>query len=480
MRAVRYVAAFVALFAAVSCQAESSFDPLALEPADFSREFEARFQYGPPQPGPAETGDQAQGQLLDAQYFLGFPDHDRSYPPEARARARELAGALVADATRLNHEEFVLRVAEIAALADNAHTAIGENAFRKNTPRIALRTYPFADGVYVLRAPVALRELLGARIDQIDGRSIDEIRQVLSRYAGGTAAWRHRITHAILESPGLLRAAGIAGDPMALELSGLLADGTPFRRRLEAEIRGRDAPVSSLARLVFPLAETVDATQASLLRESGTLPVWLRQRTKLFVLDAIEGGGLYAAFGHNADGDEEPIGAFLQSVLDAVKAQRPGFMVIDFRMNGGGDFTTTYDFAGEIVRVTGDAPIYVITSPFTFSAAITTLGAIKQAGGDRVKIVGEEVGDRLDFYAESGGAYHLPNSFINVNFATGRYTYDRPCTDTETCSWLIYKYPVLVENLVPDLAAPLTFSAYSAGRDPAMDAIMRDMSRSAE
>ena len=110
--------------------------------------------------------------------------------PSARAEALRLAAVLQAEAGELSHEQFVLRVAEIAALADNGHTAIGRNAFMKNTPRIPLRTYLFADGLCVLYANEANADLLGARIDTIDGRSIEDIYGVIRRYRAATAATR--------------------------------------------------------------------------------------------------------------------------------------------------------------------------------------------------------------------------------------------------------------------------------------------------
>ena len=140
-------------------------------------------------------------------------------------------------------------------------------------------------------------------------------------------------------------------------------------------------------------------------------------------------------------------------------------------MNGGGDYTTTYAFARALPQTTNGAPIYVFTSPWTFSAAITTVAALKDAGGEQVVIVGEEVGDRLDFWAE-GGSFDLPNAFLQVHYATGRHVYDGPCTDPASCFWLNERYPVRVRSLEPDIHAPLTFAAYRALRDPALDAVL--------
>jgi hypothetical protein len=447
-------------------------DPLALDAATFEAELERRFQYGPPEPLPAEIPDPRAGQIADAAYFAAFPDYDRAYAPAERAEARRLAEHLKADAGSLTHEQFVLRVAEIAALADNGHTAIGENAFKKNTPRIPLRTYWFADGLYVLQATPEFSALLGARIDAIDGQPIGSVYQTIRRYQGGTDNHRRGKLIPMLESPALLQAAGIAHERGALTISGTLVGGAPFQRRIDAVERARDAWVSNTARLLFPEpAGSLPDNTISYMSAKDHLPVYLSDRKHVFSIAKLDHSGLYIGLAHNADADEGPIAGFLADALGRVAHDKPRFVVLDMRMNGGGDYTTTYGFAAALPNAVGPGGrIYVLTSPWTFSAAITTTGALKQFGGLRTIIVGEPVGDRLAFWAE-GGRFVLPNAFVGVNYATGRHDYSHACTNTDECFWLNYFYVVRVPSLDPDIPAPLTFAAYKAGHDPALDAV---------
>lgn len=117
-----------------ACASAEPLDPSTMDTATFDRELAARFQYGPPEPAPQEIADQGAGQIADATYLQPFAEMDRAYSPATRVQAQRLLAALQRDAGTLSHEQFVLRVAEIAALADNGHTSIGENAFKKNTP----------------------------------------------------------------------------------------------------------------------------------------------------------------------------------------------------------------------------------------------------------------------------------------------------------------------------------------------------------
>ena len=66
-------------------------------------------------------------------------------------------------------------------------------------------------------------------------------------------------------------------------------------------------------------------------------------------------------------------------------------------------------------------PVFVITGRATFSAGILHAVQWKQWGAT---IVGEQVGDDLDFWAE-GGNVLLPNSKLTIHYANGFHGYSK-------------------------------------------------------
>jgi hypothetical protein len=110
----------------------------------------------------------------------------------------------------------------------------------------------------------------------------------------------------------------------------------------------------------------------------------------------------------------------------------------------------------------------LLLGPSTFSAGIVSAAFIKQAGGDRVVILGEPVGDRLQFLSE-GNRGCLPNYPLCVSYATGKHDYQHPCTDLAVCFWLNYIYPTRVPSLDPDEAILLSFAEWRAGSDPVFE-----------
>ncbi len=79
-----------------------------------------------------------------------------------------------------------------------------------------------------------------------------------------------------------------------------------------------------------------------------------------------------------------------------------------------------------------DGRIYVLEGSRTFSAAITSIGYLKQAGGKRVVLVGEPPGDRMMFFAE-GKEVKLPHSGVTITASRQRHDYRDGCRKFDDC-----------------------------------------------
>jgi hypothetical protein len=90
--------------------------------------------------------------------------------------------------------------------------------------------------------------------------------------------------------------------------------------------------------------------------------------------------------------------------------------------------------------------------------------------------VGEPVGDRLQFFAE-GRPITLTHSKEMVLSATERHDYQTGCRQMDDCHRNVVTRPIAVKTLDPDISAPWTIDDYVAGRDPAMDAVAREIAR---
>jgi hypothetical protein len=138
--------------------------------------------------------------------------------------------------------------------------------------------------------------------------------------------------------------------------------------------------------------------------------------------------------------------------------------VIDVRFNTGGNLRLAEALMSELQRRTADVPRFVITGRATFSGGITQAALWKSAGN--VTIVGEPVGDDLDFWAE-GGNIILPNSGFAAHLANAFHSYsERPCPADVPC-----QLDISSPDLRPDVPASSTWHEYLAGTDVALDAV---------
>lgn len=396
-----------------------------------------------------------------------FMERDISYGAEARAEAEARLAALAA-ATDLDDDAFEVGLARIVALADNGHSVLVAGPRSGRNRRIGVRLEPFGTSFHVLRARAEHADLLGARLVAVDGRPVDEARDAARTLFGGTPSLRDRSVSVILESPSQLRVLGISPDAQAADYTFQTVDGRLVERRLIAEDIGANR--GTVRRNFYPemrseeegwvAALPVDAAPWSLKDPSD--PFRWRQEP------AID--GLVVDLRQMLDAADQPIAAFLAEVEATIAATSPRNLVLDLRMNGGGDLTKARDFMkGLPARVPGR--IFVLTSPWTFSASISSLGYLEQAAPDRVTIVGEEVGDRLMFFAEGPPAF-LPASGIRLGAATQRHDYQDGCRAFTDCHHWVVRFPIAVPHLSPDIEAPWTVEDYLAGRDPGMAAVM--------
>ncbi len=430
----------------------------------------ARFNPPPPQASITANATPLQAQRDDIAQFRRLIALDRSYPPAARQEAEAALNALAADDAVLPPPKFRLALMRIAAMADNGHT--GAFAAPSGRPNAApIRLHEFADGVRVLRADAADADLLGAELVSVEGRPAEATLSALYAFRGGTAGnRRHWAVQRALVSPEMLFGAGLAANPAEATYGFRLLDGRLVQRSLAGEAEDASTPAPNPPRWLSPQAAPGEPQTWRAFRPAGSAPAALADPDRAFRFVWVDNGCIaYIQLRANLDVGGQSIAAFLRQARRNLSDRRACGAVLDLRYDGGGDYTLTASFARALPRLTApNARIALLTGVDTFSAGITTAAFVKEAGGDRVVILGEPVGDRLDFWSE-GGSGCLPHAPLCFHYSTGRHVYDGPCTDWRTCYWVNDLFPVRVKTLDPDETIPLRFAEYRLGRDPVME-----------
>ena len=434
-------------------------------------------QFYPQVPAPHFSAPQSieEAQRQDLQYFRHYLEYDRAYTPAARAEASRLLEEYLFRAGHLTAAEFELGVARMAALADNGHSKVYPDGFRRRHNSLPCLLYHFSDGYYIVRARPACQALLGGRLLGIDGHSTAQIADRMFRYAlGPRNHYDQYIAPFYLESPELLHAAGLAAAPDQVTLHVLLQDGTERDATLAAD--PADPQWEERITSDFYLsAEPVPAAGSSwsaLLPADAQLPFFLSDFANPFHAMRV-GDALYVGFRSNQDVKGHPIAAFLATVRQQIATNKPRIIILDLRLDKGGDLTTTADLMSHITTLVPSIKrVFVLTSAWTFSAGISSVALAREHGDEKVTVVGEQVGDRLRFWGE-GGTMTLPNSKITLRFATGLHDYTRSCLGERGCYWMMRLYPMHVRTLLPEVIVPYTFADYRALRDPLLDYVLQ-------
>jgi hypothetical protein len=424
----------------------------------------------------AESQSVEEGRRNDVVAFRQvFFARDSSYSPEHRAEAEKRLRALESKLARVSAAQFELELARIVALADNGHTNSPASMRSRRYSRVPIRLVPFGDQFYVLRADTAQADLLGARLVGIEGKAMRNVRKLAHVIFGGSDAWRDRQLPFLLESPEQLQVLGLAAAPGAATYQFELASGRIADRRIAAEPPNAVREFYPPLRWLYPEPLDSDRGDWRFLGSGDRTPWAFTEPDQFFRTRHMPDlQAVVVQLRANHDGPQS-IHEFLRTATAEIGNVQPRHLIIDLRMNGGGDLNNTRDFVQSLPSLV-PGRIFVLTSPWTFSAAISTVGYLKQAGGDRVTIVGEMVGDRLEFWAE-GRLTRLPYSGAAMSYSTQRHDYKTGCKLYADCHGSVVRHPISVASLAPDIPAPLTIADFMAGRDPGMDAIARALAK---
>ena len=406
-----------------------------------------------------------------AQFRREFMAVDKSYSDANRVAAEKRLAALEAALATTTPAQFEIEIARIVALADNGHTNASALPRARRHNRVAVRMAPFIGDFYVMRARGADADLLGARLVSIDGQPAAKLREIAHALTGGTAGFRDRAAPLLLESPQLLHATGATRAPAEATYV-FEVDGKRIERRLVGEAPDPAMPSHAAMLALYPDPAVPEGQGWRSLLEPKAAPwAWQNATARFRWREAPELNAMIVELRQNRSTPGHDIGDFQELVQRELQARKPRHLVLDMRMNGGGDLTTTRSFMQGLPKLVSGS-IFVLTSPWTFSAAISSTGYLEQTAPDRVTIIGEEVGDRLEFWSE-GRPLTLGRSGIVISRATERHDYATGCKPYKDCHGNVVRHPISVRTLEPNVAAPWTIEAYRAGRDPAMEAVAR-------
>jgi hypothetical protein len=373
---------------------------------------------------------------------------DPRHPAEG-ARFRFAAEALKDQAGALTDTEMMMGVQRLVVLLGDGHSYVrmgdlhdkGRQPIDVENHTLPVFFHPFGDDVYIIDGQEEGAALVGGRVVAFGDLPIldfiDRVDPYLHKdnpeswkFIGAQFAFRRLVLHEVV---------GTASE-VGIQVMVEFADG----RRESRVLSGGDY---EFPRKLRPMP---GQTVVPMFLENVDAVYWARP------LPAHRGHYVQVNNFRDAEGGET-LEEFAARVVDEALANNAANLIVDFRLNNGGSNFLCDGLLRNLLRFQfagAEQRIFVITRHETFSAAQNCSTRI-EAVTDAV-FVGEPSASRPNFTGEETETL-LPYSGLIVSISN-RYWQDSQPWDNRP--WIPMDVPV-----------SLTFEAYAAGRNPALETI---------
>jgi hypothetical protein len=400
--------------------------------------------------------------------------HPRPWAEIGRMSFLRRAEALKAQLPSLTEEQRVSRTMQLVALIGDRSTSLEPDnpTFNQWYP---VRFYQFGDRYYITAAHRSVADLAGAEVLEIGGAPAAQAAAVARSLLASNGDMDRMERIYALHNSGLMRGAGVADAEARLHVRVRLPSGRVTERVLApsatenplyANSGGSPFIWADLSELYgTPLGTHDDWTTAiggassmSFRSPDETRPPFVGHRRVFYARNLPRQEAYYVQLNYMSNSAQETFEDFFRRVMQEVDAARPRRLIIDVRFNAGGDGSKGLMMAHEIVRRGPDTPwreLYVLVGRRTGGAAIAAIDAFVR--NTPTTLVGEATGGQYNTISDSR-TFLFADTHIRLNVAATTSQFSESSD--------------LSETIVPDVPAAWSFAEWSAGRDPAVDAIL--------
>jgi len=345
------------------------------------------------------------------------------------AEVDELNGKL----DRLNSDEIYVGMDRIANLIGDGHTYIRVPADNAKFPIDLLR---FGEEYRVVATTSRYEKALGARLSKIRDTPIAGARDTILALTPSdeTQVLRDSRVTGFLTLGIILHGTGIIPGRNVARYGFAEDDGGKFTIDIDSVVPGESSKLSWV----------------SVPRE----PPLFRQRPddNFWYTYLSDSHTVYCSFRGYKDLGKQSKGLFA-----LIKQQHPGKVVIDMRLNSGGDYNLGLKYLVHPLRKLPDinrkGHLFVLIDPNTFSAAMSNSAHFRYQ--TNAILVGQQIGEKPNSYQEAR-EMKLPNSHWTVRYSVK-----------------FYRFVETGENVIrPDQEIIPSWEDYRSGRDPVLQWVL--------
>jgi hypothetical protein len=365
-------------------------------------------------------------------------------PALAQSEAwREESDHYVQTANELDDPDYMVSLIGLLAFLEDGHTTIpigqvlGDGTFPMRLP---IRLRAFDDGLYVIAAKGPASTLLGGRVLSLGSLTIEEI---MSRFAdiwpGDNVAW---VQHdaGLLGLPALLAGLDVIDtETSEVPISVLFEDGETRSTTLQPSLNG-------------------GADRVDLIRPLSRSEIWAAENGQSNFISYLPiENVIFVSISEVRDTNDQTIASLTDDLALILEKETPNRIIIDLRLNTGGDNTLMERFRRIISTSTINRPggIVVLIRPQTFSAAVNVASRFER--DTFALFVGAPTGAGPNHFGE---AKTFRGHKTNLPYIVSTFHW-QDSTPEDQRRWIM-----------PDVAVPLLFSDWTTGRDLALQVAM--------
>ncbi|NER13463.1 tetratricopeptide repeat protein [Leptobacterium flavescens] len=350
----------------------------------------------------------------------------------------------------LEEHEIIVGLARIISSFKYGHTALGFRSIPGKFHSLPLNLYYFKDGIYVQGVHKDYKQLLGAKVTAVAGVPVEDVlKAVYPVVPAENDQFFKAYGLRYMISPEILHAQGVI-DKLSDNVELSLKKGTEtFKQTVKVMSADERAPIKY--GFVQQEGDWLDA------RKQDKTPLYLKNLDKIYYYEYLpEKKTVYVRHSQIQDDPSENIPDFYDRVFNFIANNDVERLVIDVRLNGGGN---NYKNKAVITRIIESKKInqvgklYVIIGRRTFSACQNLVNEFDNY--TNAIFIGEPTGENINFYGDNRRV-ELPNSKIPM-FLSFAWWQDKP--QWENGPWT-----------APQIAVDMSFEDYKENRDPVLDA----------
>lgn len=331
--------------------------------------------------------------------------HPKVYANVSKDQFQAFRGKLIDDVPELSDKEIVIRMAEMLALLQDAHTSIPlKNDARFD--RLPIEFIADSEGYKLVAVPKVHEKLLLGKLEAIGETRIDDVVSRLGRFISAeNEIHRFRSAKYLLRAPSILKAAGICEEEFLVKYTLRSTDGELHQIQLQLD----ESP---------PELSSIKVEQPRLVEK------YSREHYAFEVLEDPK--VVYWQYNVCYEQDGKPFKEFSKQLSVALEAPEVERLIIDLRANGGGSELVARSFLQRLSqhRLNRRGGIIVLIGANTFSCAKGNFLTLRDSSqivsmGQPMRQSANTFGEVIDFNTPN---YNLPVRFSTKHFVRGSET----------------------------------------------------------